>query len=289
LLNFNPSFFVAPADESSASKDSSGSPGSRPPGGTPREFDAAIFDMDGVITQTAAVHSLAWKRMFDEYLRARAIARREPFEEFTHAYDYRTYVDGRPRYQGVEAFLKSRGIILPFGTPEDSSEQETVCGLGNRKNAHFNRIIESAGVVVYESTIALIHSLRAHGVRVGLATSSKNSAVILSKTHTASLFGTVVDGIVSETQGLKGKPEPDIFTTAARNLGVPCARAIVIEDAVSGVQAGARGGFALVIGVARENNMAELRENGADLVVRDLDETSLEKINDAIRAKRTKV
>jgi beta-phosphoglucomutase family hydrolase len=280
---------VASTGESSASKDSSRFPGSRPPGGEPREFDAAIFDMDGVITQTAAVHSLAWKRMFDEYLRARAKIRGEPFEEFTHAHDYRTYVDGRPRYPGVEAFLKSRGIVLPFGTPEDPPEHETVCGLGNRKNAHFNRIIASAGVVVYDSTIALIRSLQAHGIRLGLATSSKNSAVILDKTHTASLFGTVVDGIVSEKMGLKGKPEPDIFTTAARNLGVPCARAIVIEDAVSGVQAGARGGFGLVIGIARENNQAELRENGADLVVCDLDETSWEKINGAIRAKRTKV
>ncbi len=278
---------MAPVDESS--NDSSGSAGSRPPGGGPREFDAAIFDMDGVITQTAAVHSLAWKRMFDEYLRARATARQEPFEEFTHAHDYRTYVDGRPRYRGVDAFLKSRGIDLPFGAPEDPPERESVCGLGNRKNAHFNRIIENAGVLVYDSTIALIRNLRAHGVRIGLATSSKNSAVILSKTHTASLFGTVVDGIVSEQQGLKGKPEPDIFTTAARNLGVACARAIVIEDAVSGVQAGARGGFGLVIGVARENNLAELRENGADLVVRDLGETGLEKINEAIRTKRTKV
>jgi len=256
---------------------------------SPRDFDAAIFDMDGVITRTAAVHSLAWKRMFDEYLAVRAASHHEPFTEFTHTYDYRTYVDGRPRYHGVAAFLKSRGIELPYGSPEDSPERETICGLGNRKNGHFHRIIESEGVGLYDSTIALIQELQQRGIRIGLATSSKNSVAILDKTHIAHLFSTAVDGVVSEKLGLKGKPEPDIFVTAARSLGVPCARAIVVEDAVSGVQAGARGGFGLVIGVARENNGAELRASGADLVVRDLAETSLEEISRLVRAKRAGV
>jgi beta-phosphoglucomutase family hydrolase len=253
-------------------------------GQPPREFDAAIFDLDGVITQTAAVHSLAWKRMFDGFLRT--AGRAGPGREFTHAHDYLTYVDGRPRYQGVESFLKSRGIELPFGTPDDSPDRETICGLGNRKNVYFLHIIESEGIAVYDSTIALIHNLRAHGIRIGLATSSRNSAVVLNRTGTAQLFATVVDGLVLERLGLKGKPEPDIFTTAARNLGVDCGRAIVIEDAVSGVQAGARGGFGLVIGVARENNEAELRENGADLVVRDLADTRLDEIARLVRARR---
>lgn len=250
------------------------------------DFDAAIFDMDGVLTQTAAVHSLAWKRMFDEYLHLREKNYGEKFSEFTHAGDYLAYVDGRPRNQGVATFLKSRGIDLPFGSLEDSAGTESVCGLGNRKNALFNQIISNEGVKLYDSTVVLIQELLRAGVRIGLATSSKNSAIILQKTRTSFLFATVIDGLVSEKLGLKGKPEPDIFTTASDTLGVACARAIVIEDAVSGVQAGARGGFGLVIGVAREDNAAELKEHGADVVVSDLAETSIEKIDLLVKAKR---
>ncbi len=229
---------------------------------------------------------MAWKRMFDEFLRARAAGDHAPFKEFNYAPDYLAYVDGRPRYNGVAAFLKSRGIDLPFGSSVDSSGSETNCGLGNRKNVLFHQILESEGVRVYDSTIALIHELLSQGIQVGLATSSRNSASILVKTRTAHLFATVVDGVVSERLGFKGKPEPDIFMAACHNLGVSASRAIVIEDAVSGVQAGARGEFALVIGVARENNAQELRESGADLVVRDLAETSLAEMNRLIRAKR---
>lgn len=241
--------------------------------------------MDGVVTDTAAVHSAAWKRMFDEYLRRRATQTGAEFHEFTHAGDYRTHVDGRPRYQGVAAFLGSRGIHLPAGTPEDPAGRETVCGLGNRKNELFNEIIATGGVRLYESTVALVHALRAAGVRIGLATSSRNAALILNRTGTGPLFATVVDGLVSERLGLRGKPQPDIFTTAAANLGVPPARAVVVEDAVSGVRAGAAGGFALVIGVAREDNARELHENGADMVVRDLAEASVEAIDRSVRHK----
>jgi beta-phosphoglucomutase family hydrolase len=254
-------------------------------GGGKLDFDAAIFDMDGVLTQTAAVHSIAWKRMFDEYLHFRESKYGEPFKEFTHAGDYLTYVDGRPRNKGVETFLHARQIMLPFGSPGDGEGQESICALGNRKNALFNQIIESEGVKLYDTTVVLIQELIRRGIKVGLATSSKNSTIILQKTGTAGLFATVVDGLVSEKLGLKGKPEPDIFTTASANLSVPAARAIVIEDAVSGVQAGAKGGFGLVIGVAREDNVEELRKNGAGLVVRDLSETSVEKINLLVRAK----
>ena len=242
--------------------------------------------MDGVITKTAAVHSLAWKRMFDEFLQLRAAARHESFKEFTHEHDYLAYVDGRPRYKGVETFLKSRGIDLPLGTPEDLPGTDTICALGNQKNVFFNQVLESDGVSLFDSTIVLIQEMLQRGIKVGLATSSKNSAVILKKTGTAPLFATVVDGIVSAKLGLKGKPEPDIFTTAAANLGVPTARAIVVEDAVSGVQAGAKGGFGLVIGLARENNARELSEGGADLVIADLAETNITEINRLVRAKR---
>lgn len=251
----------------------------------PLAFDAVIFDMDGVITETASVHSRAWKTMFDEYLAARAQQRGEPFREFSHAQDYRAYVDGRPRYQGVEAFLTSREIRLPRGTPADPSGAETVCGLGNRKNELFNRLLETDGAKVFGSTLVLIHDLRDAGIKVGLATSSRNSALVLAKTQTAALFETIVDGLVSERLGLKGKPQPDIFVTAATQLGVKPARSVVVEDATTGVQAGAAGGFGLVIGVAREGNERELREAGADVVVPDLAEVSVAEINRLVRRK----
>jgi beta-phosphoglucomutase family hydrolase len=251
------------------------------------EFDAVIFDMDGVVTDTASVHAAAWKQTFDTYLRSREREYHQPFKEFTTA-DYHSFVDGRPRYNGVEAFLKSRGIKIPRGTPEDCPGRGTVCGLGNQKNAVFNRLVESEGVRLFDSTVVLIRELLQCGVRVGLATSSNNSAAILGRTGTASLFATIVDGMESARLGLKGKPAPDIFAAAATNMGVPSARAIIVEDAVAGVQAGAEGGFALVVGVARENNERKLRESGADVVVRDLSETSLEQINRLVQDKRTR-
>lgn len=249
-------------------------------------FEAAIFDMDGVITRTAVVHSLAWKKMFDEYLHYREKEFSEPFHEFTHAGDYLAFVDGRPRYKGVDAFLKSRGIKLPAGRPEDSPDQQTVCGLGNRKNEFFNQVLEEEGVDVYDSTITLIKELWEKGIKVGVATSSKNCLPILEKAGITDLFTTHVDGVVSARLGLKGKPEPDIFTAASDNLGVKSHRAIIVEDAVSGVQAGRQGDFGLVIGVARENNARELQENGADIVVTDLSELNVDRINKLIESKR---
>jgi HAD superfamily hydrolase (TIGR01509 family) len=241
-------------------------------------FDAAIFDMDGVITKTAVVHSAAWKRTFDEYLRHRETKSPAIFREFTRS-DYLAFIDGRLRYRGVESFLNSRGIQIPFGNPKDEPGKETVCGLGNRKNEFFNRVIEEDGVEVYDSTIQLIQQLLQRGVKVGVATSSNNCALVLEKAGIAGLFETRVDGVFSAKWGLKGKPEPDIFTTACGNLGVSHHRAVIVEDAVSGVQAGAKGHFGLVLGVARENNADELRRNGADVVVSDLSETSLEEID----------
>ena len=242
--------------------------------------------MDGVITDTASVHAEAWKRMFDAYLRTRKSVSRKPFKEFTYDEDYLSYVDGRPRYKGVEAFLNSRGIKLEFGSPNDPPGSETICGLGNQKNRLFNQLLGD-GIKIFDSTVALIRDMRRHGIKVGLATSSKNAAVILSATGTENLFGTIVDGNVSERLGLKGKPEPDIFTAASDNLGVPYDRAVVVEDAVTGVQAGAAGRFALVVGVARSDNADELYEHGADVVVRDLGETSVEQIDRLVHAKRT--
>jgi HAD superfamily hydrolase (TIGR01509 family) len=249
-------------------------------------FDAAIFDMDGVVTRTAVVHSLAWKRMFDEYLRYREREYHEPFREFTHADDYLSFVDGRPRYQGVDAFLKSRGIRIPFGDPGDEPGSETVCGLGNWKDEFFNQVLEEEGVGIYDSSVRLINELLARGVRVGVATSSKNCGLVLEKAGITHLFATRVDGVVSAELGLRGKPEPDIFTTASDNLGVKHHRAIVVEDAVSGVQAGAKGRFGLVIGVAREDNALELKNNGADFVVEDLSEISVDEINKLVGSRQ---
>src|SRR5579863_281436 len=237
-------------------------------------FEAAIFDMDGVVTNTTAAHSRAWKQMFDDYLRSRAASHQEAFVEFTHARDYLGYVDGRPRHEGVEAFLKSRGILIPRGTPDDKLGSETQYALGGRKNAVFNEMIEREGVRVFDGTIAMIREMLERGIRVGLATSSHNAEEVLRRAGVSLLFATVVDGVESARRGLKGKPEPDIFSAAAADLGVPNGQAIVIEDAVSGVQAGSKGGFALVIGIAREGNALELQKSGADLVVRDLSETN---------------
>jgi beta-phosphoglucomutase family hydrolase len=245
---------------------------------TPK-FDAVIFDLDGVITKTALVHAAAWKKMFDEYLKSREQRFGEPFKAFTHAGDYLPYVDGKPRYKGVESFLESRGIHIPFGDPSDDPESETVCGLGNSKNIMFNRVLDEEGVEVYESSVELLKDLKEAGVRIGVASSSKNCQPVLEKAGLLHFFETRVDGVVSAEIGLKGKPEPDIFTTACDNLGIEYHRAVVVEDAVSGVQAGRKGNFGFVLGVARENNTQELYVGGADVVVEDLGEIGSAGIN----------
>ncbi len=242
-------------------------------------FDAVIFDLDGVITRTATVHSHAWKKMFDDYLRDRAEKTGEPFRPFTQE-DYLAYVDGKPRYDGVQSFLQSRGIDIPFGTPDDAPHRETVCGLGNKKNEAFNEVLRNEGVETYPSTVALMEELKEKGIRVGVASSSKNCEAVLKAAGLEHLVETRVDGVVSAAQGLKGKPAPDIFLTAAHNLGVKAHRAVVVEDAVSGVAAGKNGNFGLVLGVAREGNAQALKINGADIVVADLGEITFGEINE---------
>ncbi len=234
-------------------------------------FETVIFDMDGVITKTAITHAAAWKKMFDEYLQKHAEENKISFVEFTQS-DYLAYVDGKPRYKGVASFLESRNIQIPFGDPSDEAGKETVCGLGNRKNNAFNEVIARDGVEVYESTAKLLNELKAAGIKLGVASSSKNCAPVLEAVDLLSIFGARVDGVISAEMGLHGKPEPDIFTTACDILGSTPAKSIVVEDAVSGVQAGAKGKFGLTLGIARENNEKELAENGADFVVTDLEE-----------------
>ncbi|NQU85106.1 MAG: beta-phosphoglucomutase family hydrolase [Mariniphaga sp.] len=235
-------------------------------------FGAVIFDMDGVITKTALTHAAAWKKMFDEFLRKRETEHGEKFVEFTHAGDYLPYVDGKPRYKGVASFLESRGINIPFGEPSDSPDAETCCGLGNQKNVAFNQVLDKEGVAVYPSTVELIHELKEAGIKLGVASSSKNCKPVLETVNLLGLFDARVDGVVSAELGLNGKPEPDIFTTACDIVDAKYSNSIVVEDAVSGVQAGAKGKFGLTIGVARENNAKELAEAGADIVVEDLEE-----------------
>ncbi|MDT8401257.1 MAG: HAD-IA family hydrolase [Bacteroidales bacterium] len=244
------------------------------------KFDAVIFDLDGVITKTALVHGTAWKRMFDEFLKKWSGENNTDFREFTHADDYLPYVDGKPRYKGVASFLESRGIELEYGDPGDEPSKDTVCGLGNRKNLMFNKILEEEGVQVYDSTVSMIHRLKKLGVRIGVASSSKNCKPVLEVAGLLDLFETRIDGVVSAELGLHGKPEPDIFTTACDRLGVEYHRSVVVEDAVSGVQAGKNGNFGLVIGVAREDNVNELKINGGDIVLEDLSEISIEDINE---------
>jgi len=235
-------------------------------------YDAVLLDLDGVITNTASIHAECWKQMFDEYLNRRAVQRGEEFRPFDVATDYRVYVDGKPRFDGVRDFLTSRGIQLPEGTPDDPPQLETVCGLGNRKNELVNQVIEEMGVEPYAGSVKLIHQLRDRGFKMAVVSSSQNCAVVLKAAKLDAFFEVRVDGNVIRAQKLAGKPAPDTFLLAAKLLGAEPARTVVIEDAISGVEAGVNGHFGLVIGVARKSNAEELQHHGAHLVVKDLGE-----------------
>ena len=235
-------------------------------------FEAIIFDLDGVITDTASVHAAAWKRMFDGFLARHAAREGLPFRPFEIETDYRSYVDGKPRLDGLRSFLESRGIRLPEGGPEDPPGAETLQGLGKRKNADFLKQLREQGVRTYGSTVDLIRSAKRHGLKTAVISSSKSCAMILDSANLSDLFDVQVDGVDSEILGISGKPAPDIFLEAARQLKVKPERAVVIEDAVSGVRAGRAGNFGRVIGVARGGGREGLRDNGADAVVEDLAE-----------------
>jgi beta-phosphoglucomutase family hydrolase len=236
------------------------------------QYDAVLFDLDGVITNTATLHAICWKQMFDEYLRERAEQKGEAFRPFDLATDYRLYVDGKPRFDGVRDFLRSRGIQLPEGSPDDPTDVETVHGLGDRKNDLVNRAIAEVGVVPYPGTVQFIHQLRRDGFKIAVVTASQNCDAVLRAAKLDDLFEVRVDGNVIQAQRLAGKPAPDTFLIAAKLLGVEPIRTVVIEDAISGVEAGSNGKFGLVIGVARKGNAEELKRHGAHLVVDDLGE-----------------
>lgn len=233
-------------------------------------LDAAIFDLDGVITRTARLHARAWKRMFDEYLIERSRSEGKAHAPFDIESDYRHYVDGKPRYDGVQSFLDARAITLPRGDPRDPPGTATVCGLGNRKDMLFQELLEREGVELYEHAVDLVKRLRSAGFKTAVVSSSKNCVPVLRSVQALELFDAKVDGVDAELRGLKGKPNADIFLAAAQALRVEPKRTAVLEDAQAGVAAGRAGGFGLVVGVDRANQAKELRAQGADLVVTDL-------------------
>ncbi|MCW2134183.1 beta-phosphoglucomutase family hydrolase [Arthrobacter sp. VKM Ac-2550] len=238
-------------------------------------FDAVLFDMDGVVTRTAVVHAAAWKELFDSVLadpRSGTGADTPPFDADA---DYRLYVDGRKREDGIRAFLASRGLHLSEGSPGDRPEAWTVAGLGSRKNDLFLTALARDGVSAYPGTVALLERLREAGIPVGLVTASRNAAALLKAAGLEPAFDVIIDGQTAEDQGLPGKPDPAMFLEAARRLGVPPERAAVIEDAVSGVQAGRRGGFGLVVGIDRTGHREQLELAGADVVLGDVGQLDL--------------
>jgi len=228
-------------------------------------MDAVLFDLDGVLTPTAVVHRHAWSRLFTPLLEAHGAS------TYTDA-DYFAYIDGKPRYEGVRSLLESRGIDLPWGEPTDDPDTATVCGLGNRKNAVFTQVLESEGVAPYPGSVRLVDALVADGRQVAVVSSSRNAVPVLAAAGLTDRFALVVDGLVAAAQGLPGKPQPATYLYAAEQLGVPRERAVVVEDAESGVASGRAGAFGLVVGVDRGAGAAVLLEQGADLVVDDLDE-----------------
>lgn len=235
-------------------------------------LDAVILDLDGVITRTAKVHANAWKQVFDEFLLKWSKDNQEPFYPLNIRGDYFQYLDGRPRYDGAQAFLLSRNIHLPFGNPSDLPGDSTVCSIANKKNETFHALIRSGGVEVYEDTIKKVKQWRKSGLRTAVISASKNCNTILGVTGLTGLFDVIVDGIAAEHNNLKGKPAPDIFLFAAASLYVKPSLTAIFEDAIAGVAAGRKGGFRLVIGVSRNDHEEELYKNGADIVISSFDE-----------------
>jgi beta-phosphoglucomutase family hydrolase len=240
--------------------------------GLPPGVTACLFDMDGVLTQTAIVHNAAWTETFDAYLRERSERTNETFRPFDPGRDYHDYVDGRTRADGVRTFLASRGITLPEGVPDDPPDAETVNGLGNRKNEIVVRRIREEGVQVFDGSVAYLRAATAAGLLCAVVSASANTPDVLRVTGLDKLIRTRVDGIVARELKLPGKPAPDTFLEGARRLGVRPEQAAVFEDAQSGVAAGRAGNFGFVVGVDRVGQAEELKKHGADIVVNDLSE-----------------
>jgi beta-phosphoglucomutase family hydrolase len=240
--------------------------------GLPDGVAACLFDMDGVVTQTAVVHAAAWKDMFDEFLRSRAEATGTEFVPFDQHAEYDAYVDGKPRLDGTRSFLASRGIHLPEGTPDDPPGTPTIWGLSNRKNDLVLAKLAAGGVQVYQGSIAYIHAVKDKGIATAVVSASANTVQILQSAGIEGLFDVRMDGVIAKQRGLRGKPAPDTFLAAAEALNVAPDHAAVFEDAQAGVAAGRAGGFAVVVGVDRVGQAEALLEHGADIVVKDLAE-----------------
>jgi beta-phosphoglucomutase family hydrolase len=236
-----------------------------------------LFDLDGVLTQTAKVHAQAWKQMFDEFLRGWYARQGEAFRQFALPDDYDTYVDGKPRRDGVESFLQSRGIELPMGSPQDSPDEETIYGLGLRKNDIVLKLIDDEGVEPYEGSVRYVEAARDAGLHRAVVSSSTNCKDVLVAAGIENLFEVQIDGIVAEREHLNGKPAPDTFLAGADAFGAEPAQAVVFEDALAGVEAGRAGHFGFVVGVDRVGHAEALRQHGADVVVQDLSELLKEK------------
>jgi beta-phosphoglucomutase family hydrolase len=242
------------------------------PLGLPDHVNTCLFDLDGVLTQTAKVHAAAWKQMFDEYLKERAERRGEQFVAFDQGTDYDEYVDGKPRYEGVRSFLESRKIELPQGTPDDAPREDTIDGLGNRKNEIVLKIIKEQGVEPYEGSVRYVNAARDAGLHRVVVSSSTNARDVLQHAGMIDLFEDIVDGTVADRDHLKGKPAPDTFLEGAKIAGVDASQAAVFEDALAGVAAGRAGNFGIVVGVDRVGQADDLHRHGADVVVKDLAE-----------------
>jgi beta-phosphoglucomutase family hydrolase len=238
----------------------------------PSGITTCLFDLDGVLTQTAKIHAQAWKQMFDDFLRDWAERTGEPFEPFDRPTDYDEYVDGLPRLDGVRSFLESRGIELSMGSPSDPPDAETVHALGTRKNDLVLELIRQQGVEPYEGSVRFVEAARDQGLRRAVVSSSTNCQDVLAAAGINRLFEAVIDGVVAEREHLAGKPAPDTFLAGARVLGAERAEAAVFEDALAGVEAGRAGGFGWVVGVDRTGQAAALKERGGDVVVQDLAE-----------------
>lgn len=240
--------------------------------GVPDRIRACLFDLDGVLTQTASVHAAAWQEMFDSFLRRRAAATGAAFVPFDPVADYDAYVDGRPRADGARTFLASRGITLPEGGPGDPPGTDTVSGLANEKNQIVLRRIAAGGVTAFPGSARYLQAVAAAGLKRAVVSASANCHAVLAGAGLAGQFDVVIDGLVAERERLAGKPAPDTYLAAARALHLPSAQCAVYEDALAGVAAGRAGGFGWVVGVDRTGQADDLRTEGADVVVRDLAE-----------------
>jgi beta-phosphoglucomutase family hydrolase len=240
--------------------------------GLPDDVRACLFDLDGVLTDTASVHAAAWKQMFDDYLRVRSERDGTPFRPFDVKTDYGPYVDGRPRLDGTRGFLQSRGIDLPTGSSDGPPDAETLWGLSTRKNDLVQEKIRTVGVDVYPGSVKYLHAVKDAGLATACVSSSANAEQVLKVAGLTDLIDHRVDGVVAKQRGLPGKPAPDTFLAAAADMGFGKEQSAVFEDALAGVESGRAGGFGYVVGVDRVGHADALKEHGADIVVRDLEE-----------------